>query len=175
MSAVVGITTATAGLVMIVAALSKVDGWLSWRRTTRNWFGSGRRGRITTYAIPTSEATAGVAAIVAPAIGMTLIASLLCAFSVGAYILSRKHYGESCNCFGALMPSKLGRELVMRNVFAALVAIALASLAWSNDVDAASPRAVFLIVFSGVLGLTVAEYRIMRRHAEGRRIALEES
>jgi len=73
------------------------------------------------------------------------------------------------------MPSKLGRELVMRNVFAALVAIALASLAWSNDVDAASPRAVFLIVFSGVLGLTVAEYRIMRRHAEGRRIALEES
>ena len=171
MSEVVGAIAAACGLVMLAAAWSKVDGWRAWRRNTRGWFGHGRRAMAIRYGVPAAETTAGLAAVFAPAVGMAAVALLLVVLAAGVYQLSRSHGGEPCNCFGALMPSSLGRELVVRDLLAAIAAAVVAAAAWRSAAATASLDTLSLLLFMSVVAVAVGEYAQMRRHALERQAA----
>jgi hypothetical protein len=109
----------------LAAVLGKADSWRAWGdllvAVSPGWLGIS----VIKLGVPAVEAAVAVWLVIAPATGLLAAASLLGILAVAVLVVSLRHSGRPCACFGALMPSEIKRMLAARN--AALAAIAAAA------------------------------------------------
>lgn len=121
------VVAAVLGVTFFAAAFGKLDGWPRWAQTTFVLFPRNRRlGWLVRLCIPALEVGTGVLVFVRPVIGLAVGAALLVAFAIVVFALARSHAATDCNCFGALMPSTIGKALAVRNAALALLTAATA-------------------------------------------------
>jgi len=86
--------------------------------------------------------------------GLALAATALLAFTAFAVVGARRAPGADCSCFGNLVPSKLGRATVLRN----LVLLALVAVGWPAT---AAPSPPELAIAAGLLLAVLAVSRLV--------------
>lgn len=155
------------GIVLLVAAFGKLDAWRAWRKKTRAWFGSRVAATLARRLLPISEVVVAILCFVRPSVGLVAAAALLSLFAGGSAYLTVRHAGEDCGCFGALMPSRIGWALVVRNGAAAATAGGAAALALRHHVAAVDWRELMVTAFVGVLVLTSTEFNQMIKSKGG--------
>jgi hypothetical protein len=96
--------------------------------------------------------------------GLALAATALLAFTAFAVVGSRRAPGADCSCFGNLVPSKLGRATVLRN----LVLLALVAVGWPAT---AAPSPPELAIAAGLLLAVLAVSRLVAAAASLRRLS----
>jgi hypothetical protein len=112
----VQIAAAVYAALLFAAMVGKVDSWRAWHDTLRavsplpQWATAPLR-----YGLPLLEGLTAVFIILAPELGFVAAAVLLCSLSLAVLVLSVEHRGQSCSCFGALMPSEISPRLAGRN------------------------------------------------------------
>jgi hypothetical protein len=96
--------------------------------------------------------------------GLALAATALLAFTAFAVVGARRAPGADCSCFGNLVPSKLGRATVLRN----LVLLALVAVGWPAT---AAPSPPELAIAAGLLLAVLAVSRLAAAAASLRRLS----
>ncbi len=96
--------------------------------------------------------------------GLVLAATALLAFTAFAVVGARRAPGADCSCFGNLVPSKLGRATVLRN----LVLLALVAVGWPAT---AAPSLPELAIAAGLLLAVLAVSRLVAAAASLRRLS----
>ncbi|MBO9386886.1 MAG: hypothetical protein J7453_10665 [Thermomicrobium sp.] len=96
--------------------------------------------------------------------GLVLAATALLAFTAFAVVGARRAPGADCSCFGNLVPSKLGRATVLRN----LVLLALVAVGWPAT---AAPSPPELAIAAGLLLAVLAVSRLVAAAASLRRLS----
>jgi len=96
--------------------------------------------------------------------GLVLAATALLAFTAFAVVGARRAPGADCSCFGNLVPSKLGRATVLRN----LVLLALVAVGWPAT---AAPSLPDLAIAAGLLLAVLAVSRLVAAAASLRRLS----
>jgi hypothetical protein len=96
--------------------------------------------------------------------GLALAATALLAFTAFAVVGARRAPGADCSCFGHLVPSKLGRATVLRN----LVLLALVAVGWPAT---AAPSPPELAIAAGLLLAVLAVSRLVAAAASVRRLS----
>ncbi len=170
MQPVVQLVAASLAAMLLAAALSKLNGRARWALTTTALFPNRLRlGRVVRVLIPAVELAAALAILFKPAFGLTLAALLLLVFAVGVFWLTPEQRGTECGCFGALMPSRVGRTLGFRNLLLAAAAAAAAVAALREGVPAFRVVEVLLLLLVGIhVVVVVAELaRLPRQTLRG--------
>ncbi len=96
--------------------------------------------------------------------GLALAATALLAFTAFAVVGARRAPGADCSCFGNLVPTKLGRATVLRNLFL----LGLVALAWPV---AAAPSLSELAIAAVLVLAVLAVARLMAAAASLRRLS----
>jgi hypothetical protein len=150
-------------VIMLAAALGKVDGLGTWRSTVDGFFPNRRRLAAAVFVVaPAAEATTAVTLLVSPVAGLVVGSVLLAVLGAGVLALRRNHRGRRCNCFGALMPSEIGTGLAVRNLALAGIAAVTAVAGLGSRARPSLPAVLIAIVF-WVVGMVVAEHGSIRR------------
>jgi hypothetical protein len=156
------------GVLFLAAAVGKLDSWRAWRHAVAGFVGRGRRRTaVVAFGIPLAETAAGVLALVEPGLGLAVCAVLLLLFALGVALLSTRHAGQDCRCFGALVPSEIGPRLIVRDVILGAGAGAAAYLSLGAEVQSLAAEQILLVALSGVLALSAAECVRMLRLSRG--------
>jgi len=152
-------------VVFLTAATAKVDSWPVWATAVEGWGLGPAWSRVVRMAIPPAEMACVVAIIASPRAGLTVSASLLIVFGLGAAAITRREpaRGIPCGCFGAGTPEQLGYRLAGRNAALALIAAALVIRGDATDY----PRAYVLLTTL----LVWAAYAVLRESlSQGREL-----
>jgi hypothetical protein len=156
----VRLCAAAYGVLFILAAVSKLDSWTNWSATAAALFGDRRLAQAVRFATPAIEAVVGGLALIVPGAGLVASAALLALFAATALVKARHHAGYACNCFGALMPSRVGYGLAVRNL--AMLAPAVVVLVFASAADARpqplEAPALLVLVVAVALFLVLSEY-----------------
>lgn len=156
------VVTAVIGVMFVAAAFGKVDGWPRWSATAAALLWNRRRlARVLRVGLPAVEAAVGALTFVWPVWGLAIGSVLLLVLAGGAVALSAESAGTDCGCFGALMPSQIGRPLALRNLALAAVAAAGAVLAHGVGAPAFGLLELLLIALIALHLLVLVELRRM--------------
>ena len=147
-------------LLLLLAALSKLDGWARWRATARQ-LAPRRRGvaALLTYGLPVVELSVAAAVAARPTAGLVAAALLLTALAAGVFALAPSHAGTECRCFGALATSRLGHGLGYRNLVLAAGALVAALVALADETRALTAEDLVVLGAVGLAVALVAEFR----------------
>jgi hypothetical protein len=158
-----GVAAALA-LILLVAALSKLDGWRRWRRTVARLIPlPGALGLALRVAVPTAELSAAILLLAWPEQGLAWSAILLIVFAVAAAALTIRHGGEECGCFGSASRSRVGWKLVLRNAALAALSVGAAFGAQHVSVPALPGLQLIAILMAGLIALTGIEWWQLHR------------
>lgn len=156
---IIQLCAAAYGVLFTVAALSKLDSWATWSSTTEALFRRRRVAAMVRLGVPSAEIGIGILALVDPVSGLAACGLLVAVFAVTALAKSRGHRGRACNCFGALMPSRIGYSLALRNLVLLLPATSVLALAGEVHPGPLEPAALLAVIVAGALLLVMSEYR----------------
>jgi hypothetical protein len=158
----VQILAALIAVVFVVAAISKVDAWATWRAFAAD-IGGPRLTRVVAPGVPLAEVVVAALAVLAPAIGLAAAAFTLAVFAVAVAMLVPRLGGAKCNCFGAASTSTLGWRLVARNGALSVGAAAAAVLAARWNVPRLPPGGIICALFITLAAFVAAEaFRFVR-------------
>jgi len=107
-----------------------------------------------------------------PAAGLFAAGALLVVLAAGVGVLSIRHRGQACNCFGAFMPSEIGVGLALRNAVLAIVAMTAGAAAARAGVSALTALQVAVALAVAVVVLLASEiyalHKIQRSRNQAR-------
>jgi hypothetical protein len=150
-------------LIMLAAALAKLDGLGTWRVTVDGFFPNRHRFAAAVFVVvPAAEAMTAVMLLLSPVAGLVVGSVLLAVLGAGVLVLRSNHRGQRCNCFGAVMPSDIGTGLAVRDLALAGMS-AVAAAAGHGGRARPSLPAVLLAILLGIVGVVVAEHGKIRR------------
>jgi uncharacterized membrane protein HdeD (DUF308 family) len=162
---------AACALLLLSAALGKMDSWRAWSVTTSQLFSSSPRfGRAVRFLIPLAELVVGIAVIIRPKVGLFFASLLVAAFSLGVGSLVRNHRGSMCNCFGPLSRSTISYGLSMKNGALSLAIGIVLFLGRAAEVKPLTLGDILLTALVGLLAIMTVEFtRVSRARGEPRR------
>ena len=131
-------------LFFLGSALGKLDGWASWRESSRRWMPGAVPTKILQVGLPAAEGALAIVLVSAPATGLWAAAVFLTILAVGAAALIPSHRGNECGCFGTLTDGRIGWGLVARNVVLATASMG-AAIAGGKALDSALPLPFLLL------------------------------
>lgn len=143
---------------LLLAAASKVDGWRGWTSSTARLLPQSRLVRVAaSIAVPTVEALVAIAVLFEPRIGLLLAGVLLLCFSVAVLLLTARHRGEPCRCFGTVVQSRLGPGLATIDAVLGMIALG-ASLSWGTALEPPSAGTIGLSLLGLLLVVLSLEF-----------------
>lgn len=156
-------------LLFVGAALAKLDNWRSWSITVSKFAAlGGSWNKLIRFGAPSAESAVAAVAIRDPRAGLVASFLLLALFAVAVAILYRRHAGEECNCFGALLPSAISMNLVYRNSALAGGALALWWAVTRTDVEPLGALEILVACLFAIIAVVALELRRFRMHAHAR-------
>jgi hypothetical protein len=144
-------------LLFVSACLGKLDGWRAWRRSVSTLLAQPTTIRAAAFGVPAIEAIISALLILRPRVGLASAGLLLALLGIAVLILSRRHAGIACNCFGALAPSTITRSLGLRDLGLATMAGVTLALAPADAGSALPTGQVLALLAFGLLILVAAE------------------
>lgn len=171
MSTFVQAAAAAFAALLFAAVLGKIDSWLAWQDTLSAVSPLPRpvTSRLL-YGIPLGEGLTGVLIIISPEFGLLTAAFLFGSLAVAVWMLSAEHKGQSCSCFGALMPSEISPRLAGRNAILAALAGGGAYAAMHVGVGALPLGVLVITLVAGLLLSIVLQFhRFTRLRPRGAR------
>ena len=116
-------------LLLATAVFGKIDGWRAWNAALPRLVPlTGHPLKIAIIAVPTIEAAVAITVLIRPQVGLLAAGVLLTILAGSVGILSVRHAGEACSCFGTLANSRIGPQLAIRNTILAIVAFGAAAV-----------------------------------------------
>lgn len=159
MSGAVEIVAGAYAVLLLAAAVGKLDGWRRWSTTSYRLLPQRRvLARRVRVMVPLTEAAVALLTFVRPSYGLIACGGLFLAFAAAVSVLGRNAAGEDCGCFGALLPSEIGTALVMRNLGLAAPAAALGGLTISRQIAPFDGPEIVLAMLIGILVVLFAEF-----------------
>jgi len=159
---VVRLTAAVSGVVLLGAAVTKVDAAAGWTGLVARFPVEPRIRRLIVLGVPTAELVVGTAVVLVPRFGLVLCAALLASFTAVLALLLPQLRGADCHCFGAVSSSVVDLHLIARNVALGAVAAGVATLAWTHSDPGSVPVLEFaMVAFGAVLAVIVRTYRAL--------------
>ena len=164
MRALLQVAVVVYAVLFIIALWAKLDEWPQWKGNVDQWVRRRAAAAALRAGIPTLEFAVIVSLFVRPLFGVALAAATLFVFGVGALVLTRVSPGSECGCFGALMPTRIGIGLAIRNV--ALGGIMLIVFAVSMGVRLSVPAIEIAMASTiSVLLVVASEGLRLRRYS----------
>src|SRR5947207_5190741 len=161
MQALLELTAAALGVLLLVAALGKLDSWSRWSATVTTLVpGHPAVARALRSVLPVAEAVIGTLCFARAVLGLACGAALLLVLAAGVAWLTPQQAGADCGCFGALMPSKIGRALALRD---AAVGVVVGLAAVEGIRAGIEPLRPLEIVVAGLVGVHVVLLGELRR------------
>ena len=151
-----------------VVAVAKLDAWRSWSAAVSQWLPDGLSVKATRVALPSLEALTVAVLLLSPPLGLLLSAALLAAFGAGVLLLGQQARGKECGCYGALLPSRIGRALAARNLVLAAGAGSACLLAWRSATPGLRAPVILLLALLSALLMLGAEARRVTRMVRDR-------
>lgn len=158
------------GLMFVLAALGKFDGWSEWASFARAFPGPQIGRETLRITLPVVEAVVAALAFGDPRLGLPVAAGVLAALAVGVLVFGRFLRGQECNCFGVAAPSRIGPSLAIRNVAFAVVATAGAYAAATSALGPIPGSQILATALAGVVLLIAFELRRFGERARGRAV-----
>jgi hypothetical protein len=158
--------SAAVGLAALFAAacLGKVDSYDAWAITVSRLFPLGRRSNpVVRLGVPAVEGALAVGILIAPRIGLAVGSVFLVTLGAFVLVVNGGRSGMTCNCFGAIMPSKIGTSLAIRNFALAFAAAGVSYASFTSGLDSISPQVAVGGGWAGLLIVALAELRRIRR------------
>ena len=154
------------GVLFATAAIAKLLAWERWSALVSAVIPQPRSARAAKVAVPLAEVAVACLSPVAPALGFGAAALLLASFAIAVGSRLDQIRGRECNCFGSLLPMRIDRGLVIRNVVLAALAafVAVASALGTSQ----RPGVLELVVSVSVLGAAVGILAWRRDPSNGR-------
>lgn len=167
MSGFLQVAAASFAGLFFAAALGKLDSWRAWNElvaaiSSRRLVKASMR-----LGIPAAEAGIAVVLVAAPSVGLGAAAVLLGILAAGVLIVSVRHAGRPCACFGAIMPSEIKRSLAARNGGLAVIAGGAAYYARRTDIPALTLAKSTVVAMVLVVVALSLERRRLNRFARG--------
>ncbi len=117
--------------------------------------------------IPAAEAGIAVVLVAAPSAGLIAATFLLGILAGAVLVLSARHAGRPCACFGAIMPSEIKRSLAARNAGLAVIAGGAAYFARRTNIPALTLAKATVVAMVLVVVALSLERRRLNRFARG--------
>jgi hypothetical protein len=144
---------------LLFALIAKVDAWSRWVSTSQGFVpGSPSVGRTLAFTIPIAEATCACVTLLDPFAGLVTSAGLYAVFAIGVLVVGRTVRDTECGCFGAIMPSRIGGSLAVRNLLLAATAGAASFGALRLNPTIVRPQPLVSACLVGLLAVLGAEY-----------------
>lgn len=156
--------SAALGVFFLAGALSKLDAWSTWKRTLARFIPLPETaGALLRIAVPTGEITVSLLLFTRIGLGLVAASGLLTLFGMAVAILTRRHAGEDCGCFGQAAHTEIGWRLAGRNLLLAFVAASAAFTALRTPVPPLSALQITAAILLGLLVLAVIEGMHLRQ------------
>jgi hypothetical protein len=146
-------------VLLLFALVAKVDAWSRWVSTSQAFVPeSPSLGRTLALTIPIAEATCACFTLLDPFAGLVTSAGLYAVFAIGVLVVGRAARDTECGCFGAIMPSRIGGSLAVRNLALAATAGAASFGALRLNPAIVRPQPLVTASLVGLLTVLGAEY-----------------
>ncbi len=163
--AVAEVAAGAFAVIFIGAALGKIEGFGGWAELVARFPLRPTLQVIALFGVPLVELCIAMLIILRPALGLAACAALLTGFALVLARYLTQLRGADCRCFGNLSRARIDARLILRNLLLAVVAGAVAVIAWVTAASTVRPLVFASVLVTGLLFLVVSEYRLLPRIA----------